>query len=91
MRAELTSYWKDYEGARAEISARYIEIEAALLAAEGVRQETELGERTILDILDADQDVIDAKAALASARRNEVVAFYSVLGTLGLIGPGGTP
>jgi len=61
--------------------------DVALVAQEGVRAEAEFGSRTVLDVLDADQELFDAKVALANAQRNETVAKFSLLATLGLLAP----
>ncbi len=74
IREDIASNWSTLLSARAEISARQEEAEAARAAVEGVREEARMGERTVLDILDADQDVLSADAALARAHRDEVVA-----------------
>jgi outer membrane protein/adhesin transport system outer membrane protein len=62
-------------------------VEAAEVARFGVHQEASLGSRTVLDTLDADQEVRDAQAALITARRNEVVARYTLAAALGLLTP----
>lgn len=81
--ASLTDYWSQLEAAQAEISARHLEIEAAELAREGVREEAQLGTRTVLDILDADLELLESQAALVNARRDEIMARYGISATLG--------
>ena len=73
--------------ARTEISSRSTEVEAAEFAQEGVRAEAQLGERTVLDILDADQELLDAKAALISVKRDEVIHHYALATNLGILLP----
>lgn len=51
-----------------------------------MREESRLGQRTVIDILDADQDVIDAKVALADVRRDMIVAEYTLASGLALLG-----
>ena len=73
--------------AQAEIIARISEIDAAQAAREGVGAEAHLGGRTVLDVLDADQELLDAKAARIIAERNEIVNHYSLAADLGLLSP----
>ncbi|MEO0818936.1 MAG: TolC family outer membrane protein [Pseudomonadota bacterium] len=71
--------------ARASIEAGKLEVEAAQLAFEGVREEAKVGARTTLDVLDAEADVISAESDLVSRRRDEVVAVYSILASIGML------
>ncbi len=86
-RQEAIRNWESLDVARAEIRSREAQVRAQKVAQEGVRAETEVGQRTILDALDADQELLDAEAALVSAQRNEVVALFSLATTLGLLTP----
>ena len=56
---------------------------SAEIALEGVRQENEVGARTILDILDAEQELLDAKVNLVRSQRDEIVAGFAVLAAIG--------
>lgn len=73
--------------AQAEIISRIAQIDAAQAAREGVGEEAHLGERTVLDILNADQELLDAKAARIIAERNEIVRHYSLAADLGMLLP----
>lgn len=84
-REEAVRNWEALKTARAEIVSREAQVRAATLAREGVRQEAAIGTRTILDSLDADQEYQDARAALVTARRNEIVATFQLAATLGLL------
>jgi len=75
--------WSSLEVARASIQARQLQVSAAQLAFEGVREEAKVGARTTLDVLDAEQELLNARASLVEARRNEQVAAYSVLASVG--------
>ncbi|MGB4106785.1 MAG: TolC family outer membrane protein [Alphaproteobacteria bacterium] len=79
--------WEDLQAARAQIMSRSAQVEASRIAQEGVRQEAEFGARSVLDALDADQELLDAQVALVVARRDEVAAQFSLLATLGLLTP----
>jgi outer membrane protein len=53
------------------------------VAFEGVKQEAKVGSRTILDVLDAEQELMDTLVNLVSAKRNLVVSGYSLLSATG--------
>ena len=61
------------------------EIRAATVAFQGVREEATLGARTTLDVLEAEQDLFDARANSISAQADEVIASYAVLSATGLL------
>jgi TolC family type I secretion outer membrane protein len=78
-----TTAWQALETARAEIEAFTREVEATERALEGVEQEQQVGVRTVLDVLDAQQEVRDARVNLVQVRRDEIVAAYQVLAAVG--------
>lgn len=84
---EAVANWESLAAAQAEITSREAQVNAAAMAREGVYQEAELGARTVLDTLDADQEYLDAQVALVTARRNETVATFFLAATLGLLTP----
>ncbi|WP_375282301.1 TolC family outer membrane protein [Pseudooctadecabacter sp.] len=71
--------------ARAGRQASDLQIRAARTAFRGVREEATLGARTTLDVLNAEQELLDAQASMISAQADEVVASYRVLATMGLL------
>ena len=71
--------------ARASIVARREQVEAARIAAEGVAEEARLGARSTLDVLDADQERLQAEAEVVQALRDEYVAAYALLRAMGLL------
>lgn len=77
------SAWEDLQTARAQIRSFESAVASAEIALEGVRQENEVGARTILDILDAEQELLNAQVSLVGAQRDEVVAGYQVLSAIG--------
>lgn len=77
--------WADIEVARAQIAATERQITAANIAYEGVREEARLGARTTLDVLDAEQALLDARADRITAEANLQVAYYSLLSSMGLL------
>lgn len=68
-----------------ELESRKAEIKSAELALDGVREEARMGQRTTLDILDAERELTEAKILLAQAMRNEVVAEYTLAARVGLL------
>lgn len=75
--------WHRNLAAGAVISARSEQIKASEIALEGVRLENSLGTRTTLDVLDAEQDFLDARVNLVRARRDHFVAAYGLLASMG--------
>ena len=75
--------WSDLKVARATIRAGKLEVRAARIAFEGVQEEAKVGARTTLDVLDAEQELLDARGDLVSARRDEYVASYNLLFSVG--------
>lgn len=69
--------------ARAAIEARRAQVAAAELALEGVIQEAQVGARATIEILDAEQELLDARVALVQAERDEYVAGYNILQAVG--------
>nr|WP_280530928.1 TolC family outer membrane protein [Shinella yambaruensis] len=72
-----------YEAAKASIAAIRVQIDAANQALSGVIEERNVGQRTTLDVLNAQQNVLDAQEDLAAVQRNAVVASYSLLAATG--------
>ena len=83
LRENIISSWESVITTRATISATTEAVNAATIALEGVRKEQEVGSRTILDVLDAEQELFVAKVNLVNAKRNEVVAVYTLLYHMG--------
>lgn len=77
--------WAQLRVSRATITARQKQIRAARVAFQSVREEARFGQRTTLDVLDAEQELKGAEANLAAARRDEYVAAYSLLSSMGLL------
>ena len=75
----------DFEAARASLIASEQQIRAARVAFQGVREEATLGARTTLDVLDAEQDLLDAETNRISAQADQYIAAYSVLESMGLL------
>lgn len=77
--------WSNLAVARARIEASDRQIAAARTAYEGVREEATLGARTTLDVLNAEQELLDARAARIAAETSQYVAVYTLLAAMGLL------
>ncbi|WP_199261939.1 TolC family protein, partial [Paracoccus binzhouensis] len=77
--------WAGIDVARAQIRAIDEQIVAAQQAYEGVREEATLGARTTLDVLDAEQSLLEARADKISAEANLQLAHYQLLAAMGLL------
>jgi TolC family type I secretion outer membrane protein len=75
--------WENLESARAQIRAFQAQVEATTIALDGVEQEATVGARTVLDILDAEQERLDAQVSLVRAERDEIVARFQLLQAVG--------
>ena len=75
--------WNNVAATKSANAATREQITAAELALDGVRQENTLGTRTNLDVLNAEQALLDARVALVQAERNEQLAAYNLLASMG--------
>ena len=82
---EVGIAWEELTTARAVIIASRAQIEAAELAFEGVKEEANVGSRTTLDVLDAEQELLDARLSLVDARSDEYIAGYRLLAAVGVL------
>lgn len=81
----VVSAYAQLDAARASITANKEQIRAANQALAGVIEERKVGQRTTLDVLDAQQSVLIARESLAASQRNAVVASYSLLASMGAL------
>lgn len=82
-REQAVNAYNQLRAARATIEAAEVAVEANTLAAEGVRQENQVGTRTIIEVLNAEQELLNSRLTLATARRQEQVAAYALLAAAG--------
>ncbi|MAE43986.1 MAG: hypothetical protein CMF63_03170 [Magnetovibrio sp.] len=78
-----TIAWQALQTARARIVSYVIEVEAAQIALDGVKHEATVGSRTTLDVLDAEQELLDASVNLVRAERDEMVAIFELKTAMG--------
>lgn len=82
-REAATATWEAYQSSRASIASIETQIVASEIALEGVQREAEVGARTVLDVLDAEQELLDARVNLVTAQRDQLVATLQVLSAIG--------
>jgi outer membrane protein len=80
---QATQAWESMQSARARVQALRSQIQAAEIALEGVQQEAEVGSRTVLDILNAEQELFSARTELVRAQRDELVSEFQLTGAVG--------
>jgi outer membrane protein len=77
------SAWVAHEGAKIAVAASESEVRAATVALAGVQKEAAGGQRTTVDVLNSQQDLISARARLIGALRDRVIASYTLLSAIG--------
>lgn len=83
VRAAVASAWTQFEASRRNVEANSALVSAAQLALAGVIEERKVGQRTTLDVLDAQADVINAQINQVSSERDTVVASYAIVSAIG--------
>jgi outer membrane protein len=83
VRAAVVSSWGLFEASRSQILAAQSQIDAAETALSGVREEARVGQRTTLDVLNSQQELLNARVNLIQAQRDRVVASYRVVQAMG--------
>jgi outer membrane protein len=79
--------WGLLAAAKAQIEATQAQVDAAEIALNGVREEARVGQRTTLDVLNAQQELVNARVAVVTAQRDRVVASYTLLAAAGRLSP----
>jgi outer membrane protein len=87
VRASFFQAWALLDAAKSSIESTKSQVRSAESALNGVREEARLGQRTTLDVLNAQQELVSARIALVSAQRDRVVNSYSVLASVGRLSP----
>lgn len=83
VQSAVISAWGQLQAARAQIEANNVAVRANRTALTGVREEEKVGQRTILDVLDAEQALLNSQVDLVTAQRDVVVAEYNLLASIG--------
>lgn len=87
VQASVVQAWGQLDAAKAQIAATQAQVSAAEIALNGVREEARVGQRTTLDVLNAQQELVNARVALVTAQRDRVVASYGLLSAVGRLSP----
>lgn len=81
--AQVRASWSSWQASLAVIESSRFAVEAAELSLEGVRAENSIGSRSILDVLNAEQELLSARVQLVTAQRNAYVAGFTLLAAMG--------
>jgi len=87
VRQTVVQSWGQLDAAKANIDATTAQVQAAEIALNGVREEARVGQRTTLDVLNAQQELVNARVALVTAQRDRVVASFTLLSAVGRLAP----
>jgi outer membrane protein len=83
VRASIVTAWGNLDAAKARVIAQQAQVQANEVALNGVREEARVGQRTTLDVLNAQQELLNARVNLIAAQRDRVVSSYQVVQTVG--------
>ena len=86
-RANVVTAWGQLVAGKAQVASAQSQVTASEIALNGVREEAKAGQRTTLDVLNAQQALVNARVALVTAQHDRVVASYSVLNAVGRLSP----
>jgi len=86
-RANTVTAWGQLEAGKAQVKSAQAQVSASEVALNGVREEAKAGQRTTLDVLNAQQALVNARVALVTAQHDRVVASYAVLNSVGRLSP----
>lgn len=81
--AQVRATYSSWQATNEIIASSQTAVAAAELSLQGVRAENSVGNRTVLDILNAEQELLQARVRLVTARRNAYVAGFSLLAAIG--------
>ena len=86
-RATITQAWGQFQAAKGQITSAQSQVRASETALNGVREEARVGQRTTLDVLNAQQALVNARVNIVTAQHARIVASYSVLAAIGRLSP----
>ena len=86
-RATVAQAWGQLVAGKAQVASAQSQVTASEIALNGVREEARVGQRTTLDVLNAQQALVNARVALVTAQHDRVVASYSTLSAIGRLSP----
>jgi outer membrane protein len=82
-RSQAARAFDGLEGSRAQLGIRSGQVRVAALALEGVRRDRDAGLRTVIELLNADQELLNAQVQLVSTRADLVVRSYELAASIG--------
>jgi outer membrane protein len=82
-RATVVQSWGQRDSSQSQIMAATAAVNSAEVALNGVREEARVGQRTTIDVLNAQQELVNARIALVTAQHDRVVASYALLAAIG--------
>ena len=80
---QATRAWENLQAADARVNSFQTQIQAATVALDGVQREAAVGSRTVLDVLDAEQELLNARVSYITAQRDAGVAMFELLSSVG--------
>jgi outer membrane protein len=83
----VTQSWGQLEAAKAQVDSSTAQVTSSEIALDGVREEARVGQRTTLDVLNAQQTLVQARTNLVTAQHDRIVASYAVLASVGSLSP----
>jgi outer membrane protein len=86
-RMAVAQAWAQLEAAKSSIESTRSQVKAAEAALNGVREEARLGQRTTLDVLNAQQELVNARVAMVQSQRDRLVNSYALLASVGRLSP----
>lgn len=78
-----TRAWEDLQSTRSRIKSLNAQLRASEMALEGVEEEAKVGSRTVLDVLNAEQELFSSKVSMVRAQHDEIVASFTLKSALG--------
>lgn len=87
VRSQTISAWENYTANKAQIKSIQDQIKASKIALDGVIREAQVGSRTVLDVLDAEQEHLDNQVSLVKVHRDEIVSAHALLAAIGQLNP----
>jgi outer membrane protein len=83
VQAQVVTAWSQLQAAKAAVESDEATVAANRIALAGVREEEKVGQRTLLDVLNAEQELLNSEVTLVTDRRNVVVASYTMVASIG--------
>ncbi len=87
IRSNIAQAWGVVQATKAQIESGQAQVRSSETALNGVREEARVGQRTTLDVLNAQQTLVNARVQLVTAQRERVVGSYGLLAAVGILSP----